>query len=401
MAEALRALKPGDQAPKLAIRRGATSSGPRAHQQVEALEDDPADRIGEGGPSRGKPRMDLSISQVTKRFGKVKALDDVSLEVAGGGFVCFLGPSGCGKTTLLRIVAGLDQADSGRILVGGRDISTTSARERNFGIVFQSYSLFPTLTAAQNVAYGLECRKWAKPETRARVEEMLRLVHLQDHAGKIPHQLSGGQQQRVALARAIAPKPSLLLLDEPLSALDAKVREELRSEIKAVQEKLGVTTIMVTHDQEEALAMADVIVVMRDGRIDQIGGPADLYERPQTRFVAEFIGRMNVLETARGPQGEILYGGAALRVAEGGAFPAARLGLRPEQVGLGAPGLAGENILAGRVAGVSYLGNLTRVTLETESGGPLMAELHGGARIPAVGEPVSIHLPAQALRVLS
>lgn len=325
--------------------------------------------------------MGLSISNITKHFGNLTALDSVSLEVPSGSFICFLGPSGCGKTTLLRVIAGLDEADGGRVLVDGRDLSTTTARERNFGIVFQSYSLFPTLSAARNVAYGLECRKWDRKQIDKRVSEMLKLVRLSTHANKLPHQMSGGQQQRIALARALAPHPSILLLDEPLSALDAKVREELRVEIKSVQNRLGVTTIMVTHDQEEALAMADIIVVMRDGRIEQVGSPAELYERPKTIFVAEFVGRMNFL-----PSG-----------ASGG-----QICVRPEHVEVAAPGLSGKDIVPGRVTSVAYLGNLTRITMQPEAGGEaIVAELHGRPAVPAVGDAIAMRVPSESCRVLA
>ena len=237
--------------------------------------------------------MDIRVTGLTKNFGSTTALSDVSLDVPEGSLTCFLGPSGCGKTTLLRVIAGLEEADAGQILLGDADLSRTPARDRNFGVVFQSYSLFPNLTAAQNVAYGLECRRWSKPDTRRRVAEMLDLVHLDDQRDKLPAQMSGGQQQRIAIARALAPPPSLLLLDEPLSALDAKVREELRQEIRAIQQRLGITTIMVTHDQNEALEMADQIVVLNGGKVEQAGSARALYDRPRTRFVAEFIGSIN------------------------------------------------------------------------------------------------------------
>ena len=204
----------------------------------------------------------LSIRDVAKSYGAVEALRGVSLDVPNGELICFLGPSGCGKTTLLRIIAGLEEVDRGRILLDGRDLSPIPARQRNFGMVFQSYSLFPNRTAARNVAYGLECRGIDKPNMKQRVADMLALVQLTDQADKLPAQMSGGQQQRVALARALAIDPAVLLLDEPLSALDARVREELRIEIRALQQRLGITTVMVTHDQEEALAIADRIVVM-------------------------------------------------------------------------------------------------------------------------------------------
>ena len=253
--------------------------------------------------------MDLSIRGIVKRFGPLTALDSVSLDVPHGTFVCFLGPSGCGKTTLLRVIAGLELADAGTIRLGERDLSRVPARDRNFGVVFQSYSLFPNMSAAKNIAYGLECRGWSKPAIAERVEAMLKLIQLADHAHKLPAQLSGGQQQRVALARAIAPDPSLLLLDEPLSALDAKVREELRTEIRALQRRLGITTIMVTHDQEEAMAMADLVIVMNGGRIEQAGRPVDLYAAPQTTFVANFMGRMNLIPVDADADGPVALAG--------------------------------------------------------------------------------------------
>lgn len=346
--------------------------------------------------------MKLSISSVTKRFGNLTALDGVSLDIPSGKFVCFLGPSGCGKTTLLRIIAGLDEASDGRIEVDGKDVLSTTAKARNFGIVFQSYSLFPTLTAAQNVAYGLECRNWKKAEITERVSAMLKMVHLDAHAGKLPHQLSGGQQQRIALARAIAPRPSLLLLDEPLSALDAKVREELRTEIKAVQEKLGITTIMVTHDQEEALAMADLVVLMRNGKIEQAGTPDELYERPRTPFVAEFIGRMNFLEVETDGAGRTWLGEVPLRLREAGVQGRSRVCLRPEHIELGNVERTGENVVAGRVIGISYLGNITRITMEPVlGGGALVAELHGRRASVRTDDLVSMHLPMMSLRRLS
>lgn len=242
----------------------------------------------------GRVRPDyLEISNVWKTFGDFTALRDVSLTIGEGEFVCFLGPSGCGKTTLLRAIAGLDLQTSGSIRQDGRDISTLPASRRDYGIVFQSYALFPNLTIEKNIAFGLENTGRPRVEIAARVAELLDLVGLSSQARKYPAQLSGGQQQRIALARAMAISPGLLLLDEPLSALDAKVRVHLRHEIKELQRKLGVTTIMVTHDQEEALAMADRIVVMNHGVIEQIGTPTQVYRHPETLFVADFIGETN------------------------------------------------------------------------------------------------------------
>jgi len=235
----------------------------------------------------------LRIRGLTKRFGAFTALEGIDLDVYPGELVSFLGPSGCGKTTLLRAIAGLDPQSFGTIEQAGRDVSSLPVAERDFGIVFQSYALFPNLTVRANVAYGLIAARRPRAETAARVGELLELVGLADQADKYPAQLSGGQQQRVALARALALRPGLLLLDEPLSALDARVRARLRGEIRDLQRRLGITTIMVTHDQEEALTMADRIVVMNRGRIEQVGTPDEVYGRPATVFVADFIGKMN------------------------------------------------------------------------------------------------------------
>jgi iron(III) transport system ATP-binding protein len=241
----------------------------------------------------------LQVQNLTKKFGTFTALDDISLDVFEGEFVCFLGPSGCGKTTLLRAIAGLDIQTAGTVKQAGKDISPLPPAKRDFGIVFQSYALFPNLTVNRNVAYGLENAGKSRAEINSRVTELLELVGLPDQGDKYPAQLSGGQQQRIALARALATSPGLLLLDEPLSALDAKVRTRLRHEIKDLQGQLGITTIMVTHDQEEALTMADRIVVMDHGTIEQVGTPQDIYSEPETLFVADFIGAMNQL-TATG-----------------------------------------------------------------------------------------------------
>src|SRR5476651_1994617 len=237
----------------------------------------------------------LEVRNLTKHFGDFTALRDVSLDIVEGEFVCFLGPSGCGKTTLLRAIAGLDPQSSGTIHQSGRDVSRLPPAKRDFGIVFQSYALFPNLTVGENVAYGLVSRRENRASILKRVTELLALVGLPDSTARHPAQLSGGQQQRVALARALATSPGLLLLDEPLSALDARVRLRLRHEIKALQRRLGVTTIMVTHDQEEALTMADRIVVMNQGVIEQVGPPAEIYRAPATAFVADFVGSMNFL----------------------------------------------------------------------------------------------------------
>jgi len=236
----------------------------------------------------------LEVKNIVKKFDKQVALDSVSAGIEKGELVCILGPSGCGKTTLLRIIAGLETADSGQVFIDGRDATFLPAASRNFGIVFQSYALFPNMTVIGNILFGLRRKKWlSKDEMHARACEALRLVDLFDHKNKYPRQLSGGMQQRTALARAIALSPAFLLLDEPLSALDAKVRQKLRGEIRGIQRNLGITTIMVTHDQEEALTMADRIIVMNNAVVEQIGTPREIYNHPATPFVANFIGTMN------------------------------------------------------------------------------------------------------------
>ena len=254
----------------------------------------------------------LRISKLTKKFSDFVALNDVSLEIYKGEFVCFLGPSGCGKTTFLRAIAGLDIQTSGRVFQAEQDISALPPSERDFGIVFQSYALFPNLTVKNNIAFGLENQKFTRDDIKKRVEELLELVGLPEQENKYPAQLSGGQQQRIALARAIATSPGLLLLDEPLSALDAKVRVYLRQEIKALQRRLGITTIMVTHDQEEAMTMADRIVVMNHGVIDQVGTPKEIYREPQTLFVADFIGTMNKMKCQIKTSESVTLGGMEL-----------------------------------------------------------------------------------------
>src|SRR3954469_324550 len=277
----------------------------------------------------------LRVRNLTKTFGQFVALKDVSLDVPKGEFVCFLGPSGCGKTTLLRAIAGLDPQDEGLIEIAGRDVSHLPPAARDFGIVFQSYALFPNLTVAANVGYGLVNRRTGRAAMDARVAELLNLVGLKDQEKKYPVQLSGGQQQRVALARALATSPGLLLLDEPLSALDARVRVRLRHEIRSLQRRLGLTTIMVTHDQEEALSMADRIVVMNHGVIEQVGTPLDIYRHPASPFVADFVGAMNFLDGTVSGAGRVRVGGGELECEATNGYPAGTavgLCLRPEDV---------------------------------------------------------------------
>lgn len=310
----------------------------------------------------------LRIVNVTKTFGNLVAVDDFSLDIPEGEFICLLGPSGCGKTTLLRIIAGLEEQNVGQIHQAGIDISQLPPRERDFGIVFQSYALFPNLTANQNIAYGLENRKLPKKKIAARVAELLEMIGLSDVGHKYPSQLSGGQQQRIALARALAPSPGLLLLDEPLSALDARVRVLLRLEIKHLQKRLGITTIFVTHDQEEALVMADRIVVMNQGHSDQVGKPEEIYTSPATPFVADFVGVMNFLPGRAGPDpNQILCGTVDLRITDPhGLAPDTPIALavRPEDVRVGDSDIsAAPNIVPGNIEDVEFLGSFYRLTI--------------------------------------
>lgn len=313
------------------------------------------------------PPIHLKIQNLTKRFGTFTALNRINLEIRKGEFVCFLGPSGCGKTTLLRVIAGLEAQNEGAIYLAGKDVSRADPADRDFGIVFQSYALFPNLTVERNVGYGLVNRGWSSARRQDRITELLDLVGLSDQGGKYPVQLSGGQQQRVALARALANSPRLLLLDEPLSALDAKVRVHLRSEIRSLQKRLGVTTVMVTHDQEEALAMADRIVVMNHGNIEQVGGPEAIYCRPETVFVSDFVGHTTFLDATVREQGRIQMGSLVLTVDHASSFApgtAITLALRPEDVRTRGIDASTTNAFEVRVASLSFLGAFCRATLD-------------------------------------
>ncbi len=307
----------------------------------------------------------LEISGLQKSYGATQVVRDFNLDVEKGEFVSFLGPSGCGKTTTLRMVAGFETPTTGSIRIDGHDVVNLKPNQRNIGMVFQAYALFPNLTVAQNVAFGLRIAGTPKAEAAARVAEMLGIIKLPDLGARYPFQLSGGQQQRVALARALAPRPKLLLLDEPLSALDAKIRVSLRAEIRAIQRKLGITTIYVTHDQEEALSMSDRIVVMNAGVAEQIGDPFEIYNRPATAFVATFVGTVNSLQArvtdpATGAvtiDGQPVTLGRPLAAATGAEIAFA---LRPEALSLGAqPG--NDATLRGKVEEVSFLGSVVRV----------------------------------------
>ena len=279
----------------------------------------------------------LKIENIVKKYETQTALNNVSLEIKKGEFICILGSSGCGKSSLLRVIAGLENVQAGSVYINGRDVTTEPPAKRNFGIVFQSYALFPNLTVFENIAYGLSVKKIAKGEITTRVNEMIETVNLPEHKNKYPRELSGGQQQRVALARAIVLYPEFLLLDEPLSALDAKVRLKLRREIKNLQKRLGITTIMVTHDQDEALSMADRIVVMNNAVIEQVGTPVEIYEAPKTSFVADFIGTVNFLNPSHA--------------------------IRPEYLSI-----AAEGKVSGKITDIEYRGAFYRLIVESKHG---------------------------------
>ncbi len=320
---------------------------------MSALTNDPGDR-----------GVGVSLVDLHRSYGSLRALDGLSLDLAPGEMVVLLGPSGCGKTTALRILAGLDRADSGEVRVGGEDISRVPANKRDMGMVFQAYSLFPHMTVRDNVAFGLRLRGQDKGRRRQRSDDMLDLVGLAPFADRFAHQLSGGQQQRVALARALAVEPAVLLLDEPLSALDAKVRVQLRDEIRRVQLDVGTTTLFVTHDQEEALAVADRVGVMSSGRLDQIAPPTELYARPSTRFVAEFVGLSNRVPT-RVREGKADVLGQRVALLEGSVRDGDGHALvRPEAVTVAEAGP--DQQANGRVLAVAFLGPFSRVQLRLE-----------------------------------
>ncbi|MCR4281435.1 MAG: ABC transporter ATP-binding protein [Bauldia sp.] len=310
--------------------------------------------------------MFLELEGIRKQYGASIVVHDFTLSVARGEFVSFLGPSGCGKTTTLRMVAGFETPSAGTIRIDDRDVTDLRPNQRNVGMVFQSYALFPNLTVADNIAFGLKVKGRPRAEIDARVAEMLAMIKLPQLGARYPYQLSGGQQQRVALARAIAVQPQVLLLDEPLSALDAKIRVSLREEIRALQRDLGITTIYVTHDQEEALSMSDRIVVMNEGRVEQIGAPFEIYNYPRTRFVASFVGTLNILSgTIVDPaKGRIAIDGQEIRAARGVVDGAAgdirAVALRPEAIILNGEGGA-RNEVRGTIDEVSFLGAVVRI----------------------------------------
>jgi spermidine/putrescine transport system ATP-binding protein len=352
---------------------------------------------------------EVTLVNLTRRFDDAAAVDAVNLHVAAGEFFSLLGPSGCGKTTTLRMIAGFERPDAGEILLDGKDVARISPDRRNVNTVFQSYALFPHLRVFDNVAFGLRRAHVPKEEIRRRVGEALAQVELTGLERRKPAQLSGGQQQRVALARVLVLRPAVVLLDEPLGALDAKIRRTLQVELKALQEQVGLTFIYVTHDQEEALTMSDRLAVMNRGRFEQIGPPKDVYEDPQTAFVADFLGISNILRgTADGGAGDglrVQVGEFALRVAEERPAPASeevKLFIRPERIRLEPRGASGTNQIPAIVERVVYRGASSQVFVRFPTGEQVQAFVQNGDdRAPyASGDPVSAHLPPEALRVL-
>jgi spermidine/putrescine transport system ATP-binding protein len=351
----------------------------------------------------------IELVSLTKRFSEV-AVDNIDLEIASGEFFSLLGPSGCGKTTTLRLIAGFEQPTSGRILLDGTDVSAVPPHRRNVNTVFQSYALFPFLTVFDNVAFGLKNQRLAKAELEQRVYSALELVKLRSFEKRRPGQLSGGQQQRVALARALVLQPSVLLLDEPLGALDAKLRRSLKVELKALQEQVGITFLYVTHDQEEALTMSDRLAVMRDGKIVQIGPPAQVYEEPADTYVADFLGVSNLMPVtivSRGPGSacEVRLGDAVLSVDHGGLDvpDQSHAVIRPERVRIEEFGSTGPNRVPAMVERLVYLGSSTQVYLRLAAGADIQAVLQndGAQSQLSQGTPVHAYLAADALRVLS
>ncbi len=356
----------------------------------------------------------LTLTHVQKLFpGGVAAVEDFNLDVDRGEFVSFLGPSGCGKTTTLRMIAGFEKPTSGTITVDGKDITYKPPNQRDVGMVFQSYALFPNMSVADNIGFGLKVRRRPKADIDRRVGELVELMGLRGRADRYPWQLSGGQQQRVALARALAIEPQVLLLDEPLSALDAKIRIILRKEIRSIQRQLGITTVYVTHDQEEALSLSDRVVVMSDGRIEQIGVPSEIYNFPTTAFVASFVGTLNLVAAGviDAPAGRVSIGGQEVRTSKAvtgaGAGELVTLALRPEGISLG-DGPEGSNRVHGTIEDINFLGSIVRIRLRLDDGADGRAptaialdtfnEPH--LMIPTVGADVTVSFPREACFVL-
>ena len=372
----------------------------------------------DGGGRAGE----ILVEAVTKRFGDVVAVNDVSITIPGGEFFSMLGPSGCGKTTTLRMIAGFEAPDAGRIVLQGADVTHVPPPKRNVNMVFQAYGLFPHMTVGENVAFGPKIKKWSREETRERVAEAIRTVRLDGFEDRRPGQLSGGQQQRVALARALVNRPAALLLDEPLGALDLKLRKEMQLELKALQREVGITFVYVTHDQEEALTMSDVIVVMKDGLVQQQGGPTELYERPVNRFVADFIGTSNFIDatvaefdastatvTARTPDGLVLRGRLTDATASAAVGDAVTIATRPERLAVVPDSVeapAGTIQVSGRITQGTYLGDQTEYRVNTQQAGELIvrhqnAKGAGGAPGAGPGDQVVVRWHEEANLVLA
>jgi spermidine/putrescine transport system ATP-binding protein len=347
----------------------------------------------------------IQLMDLVKRFAEVTAVDGIDLDISGGEFFSLLGPSGCGKTTTLRLIAGFEQPTEGKILLDGRDVAHTPPHKRNVNTVFQSYALFPFLTVEENVSFGLRYKDVSKHEARKKTAEALRLVQLEGYQKRRPGHLSGGQQQRVALARALVLNPSVLLLDEPLGALDAKLRKALQIELKAIQEEVGITFIYVTHDQEEALTMSDRLAVMSSGRIQQIGSPAEVYEEPATAYVADFLGVSNMMPALGDGGGRVRLGDFQLTAARGdvGARGQVRIVVRPERAQLEDHGASGGNRMPGMVERVLYVGSTIQVLVHLAHGETLQAWIQnrGGDPPWQQGTAVTVHLPPDAIRVLA
>lgn len=348
----------------------------------------------------------LTLTKVNKIFGSTVAVEDFNLDVEKGEFISFLGPSGCGKTTTLRMIAGFEQASSGEITISNADITHVPPNKRNIGMVFQSYALFPNMTVADNIGFGMKVSGKPASEIKPRVAEMLKLINMEDYGPRYPHQLSGGQQQRVALARALAIRPQVLLLDEPLSALDAKIRVQLRTEIRLIQQQMGITTIYVTHDQEEAMSLSDRVVVMRDGHIEQIGAPFEIYNFPKTQFVASFVGTLNMINAnvADAAAGKLEVDRQVFRTA--GPVTQARngdrvlVGLRPEIITLH-PGDEEKNSFRATVVLIAFLGSVVRIQVRVGENLIFFDTLNDPhMALPKVGDEILIYFNPEAVLVL-
>ena len=358
----------------------------------------------------------LELTNVQKRFGDTVAVEDFNLAAEAGEFVSFLGPSGCGKTTTLRMIAGFEQPTGGTITINGEDVTYKAPNKRNVGMVFQSYALFPNMTVADNIGFGLKVRKRPKDQIRKRVDELLEVVNLPGKGSRYPYQLSGGQQQRVALARALAFEPQVLLLDEPLSALDAKIRVALRHEIRSIQRQLGITTVYVTHDQEEALSLSDRVVVMSEGRMEQVGTPFEIYNFPSTAFVASFVGTLNALSATvvDAPRGVLKIGDQQIVVTrpfEGSPGKEVRVALRPEMASLTDRPFECSH-LTGKVVDISFLGAIVRMRVDVGGGSSTGGTSADGQvvildefnepnlKLPQLGETVRVSFPQDGPIVL-